>query len=131
VILAVHSALAALTTVREFELEEDEARKLSNASKEVLRYYPIGMSDKALAWTNLAVVACGIYGTRIMAYSVRRAAERRARIVTLPSSGTASPPGSQPQPAASKVNGYAGAGINLDDLTPPWMAVAPENEVIP
>ena len=127
-ILAVHSALAALTTIRELELEEDEARKLSNASKEVLRYYPIGMSDKALAWVNLGVVACGIYGTRIMAYSVRRAAERRARIVTLP---TGTPPPAQA--AASKVNGSAGANatFNLDDLTPPWMTASPEGEVIP
>lgn len=125
----MHSALAALTTIRELELEEEEARKLSNASKEVLRYYPIGMSDKALAWVNLGVVACGIYGTRIMAYSVRRGTERRARIVTLPSSGTPPPP----QPGPSKVNGAASANMSFDlnDLTPPWMTVAPENEIIP
>jgi hypothetical protein len=128
VILAIHSALAALTRIPEIALEEDEAKKLSVASKEVLKFYPLGMSDKVLAWVNLGVVGCGIYGTRIMAYSVRRGAEQRAKVVTLPGGGSKGPGPAAQGPQSGKVNGHA---MSLDDLTPAWMAVAPENEVIP
>lgn len=129
VLLTVHSVLAALTRIQELELEEEEARKLANASKEVLKHYPLGLSDKNLAWVNLAVVACGIYGTRLMAFSMRKAAEKRARIVTLPG-GPMGPAEAPHGPTVSaKPNGVP--NIRLDDLTPAWMSIPPENEVIP
>ena len=82
--MAVHGALAAMTGVKELALEEAEARKLSEATKEVIKHYPIGVSDKQLAWINLGVVAFGVYGTRVMAFNVRRAADRRARVAAMP-----------------------------------------------
>lgn len=109
--------------VKEIELSEEEAGKLSQASKEVLKHYPLGVSEKTLAWVNLAIVGGSIYGTRFMAYNIRKSAERKARIVNLtaaPSSGAAPPPPPAP-------NGHA---ANYD-LTPPFLTVPPEGEIIP
>ena len=121
-----------MTSIKEINLEEEEARKLATASKEVLKFYPLGMSDKALAWINLGVVATGIYGTRIMAYSLRRETERRARRAAAPAAAAPAgqAPSASPGPAARPVNGQA-AHFNLDDLTPAWMAAPPEGEIIP
>lgn len=125
--VVVHATLAALVNVRELELSEDEARKLSDASKEVLKHYPLGVSDKTIAWVNLAVIAGGVYGTRIMAYNVRRGAERRARVVNLPTAPPASAgPGAAPGPAAKAPNGHA---ANFD-LTPDFLTVPPEGETV-
>lgn len=91
------------------------------------------MDEKTLAWINLGIVACGVYGTRVMAFSVRRRSERTARIAGLPSPGSPPPPPPRRTPnepeTGGKVNGPP--RINLDDLTPPWMAVPPENEILP
>lgn len=69
--------LAALTKVREIELDEEESGKLAQAIGNVTRHYDIpGLQQQTLDWINLAM-ACGtIYGQRIMAYNIRKASER-------------------------------------------------------
>jgi hypothetical protein len=120
--MVFHATLAAFVNVREFALEDEEARKLSEAAKDVMRHYPIGFSEKTLAWVNLGVVGCGVYGTRFMAYQMRKGAERKERMATVPASAPGAAPGAAPPPAA---NGHAA------DLTPPFLTVPPEGESIP
>jgi hypothetical protein len=123
VILAAHSVLATLTTVRELELTEEEARKLADASKEVLRHYPLGLSDKTLAWVNLSLVGANVYGPRAMAWGIRRAGERRPKMQA-PASGPSGPAAAPVKPRP--VNGQPGL-----DLTPAFMTAPPEHEDVP
>ena len=124
VILVAHATMASLVNIREIELSEDEAKKLSEASKEVLKHYPVGLSDKTLAWVNLAVIAGGIYGTRAWAYSVRKQSERRSRTIGLGPGSSPASSSSAPPPAAP--NGHAADF----DLTPPFLTVPPEGETV-
>jgi hypothetical protein len=113
-----------LTGVREFALDPDESAQFADAAKEVMRHYPIGLSEKTLAWINLAIVGGGIYGTRFMAYNLRKSAERKARIVNLSPAGSGAP-GPAPGPASPPpANGHAA------DLTPAFLTVPPEGETI-
>lgn len=126
-LLVVHATLAQLSGIKELELDDDEARKLSEASKEVLKHYPLGVSEKTLAWVNLTVVAGGIYGIRFMAWNVRKSAEKRARTITLtPAPGSSGQAAGQ-APSAPPPNGHAANNL---DLTPPFLTVPPEGETI-
>lgn len=121
-ILSVHAVMACV--VKEAELTEEEARKLADASREVMKHYPLGISDKTLAWVNLTLVAGNVYGPRAVAWGIRRATERRAKVVPIrPGPAPAQAP---QQPAAAPVNGAPGI-----DLTPPFMTAPPVNEEIP
>lgn len=61
----------------ELRLDEGEAKSLADAAGEVMSHYGVSfLDDKTTAWVNLAQVAFGIYGTRIMANRMRRATER-------------------------------------------------------
>lgn len=67
-----------LTRIPELAIEESEARSMAEAVTRVSRHYPAldNISEKAIDHANLAVVLCGIYGTRIAAYSMRRTTEK-------------------------------------------------------
>lgn len=80
----IHASLAAILGVQELELDRSEGRQMADAAKEVLKYYPVGLNPKSLAWINLTVVCSGIYGTRFMAWRNRMAteAEERRRAAT-------------------------------------------------
>lgn len=111
---------------KELEISEEEAKKLSEASKDVLQHYKFGLSDRAMAWVNLSVVACGVYAPRFMAMGVRKGSERRARVVEMPSKKSAG----ENSPPAPPVNGHAGGMTNIN-LTPPFVTAPPENEDLP
>jgi len=126
-LIVAHSAIAALTRVRECEINEEEAQRYSDAIKDVAKHYGFGMSEKVRDWINLGLVASGIYGPRMMAYSIRRASERRAASHGL---GPVPAPAAAPAAAAesSRPNGHAAAaGL---DLTPAFLT-APVNDEIP
>lgn len=126
VILSAHAILACV--VKEFELTEEEARKLSDASKEVAKHYSIGLTDKQLAWFNLTLVAGNLYGPRVIAFGIRKGSERRAKVVPIrpgPGPGQAPGPSAAP-PTAAPVNGSPGI-----DLTPAFMTAPPVGEEIP
>jgi len=67
--------LASVVQVPELALERDEAAKLAGAIEKVSRHYPVNIAPKAVDWTNLAICAVTIYGTRIAAYRLRLKAE--------------------------------------------------------
>lgn len=76
-LLSAHSMLAAITKIREFELDESEARSIATAIARVTRHYPIldKISDSTVDHANLFSVLAGTYGTRIFAYKTRAASE--------------------------------------------------------
>jgi hypothetical protein len=74
---SVHVMLAEMTKVREFEVDKDECEKLAEAIAGVSKYYVTAFDPKRVAWLNLAVIAGGIYGTRIFAYRNRKELEKR------------------------------------------------------
>jgi len=61
-------------------MEADECEKLAKASANVLRHYNTpALAAKTKDWVSFAIVVGELYGTRIMAASVRRAGERANR----------------------------------------------------
>lgn len=74
--------LAALTSIKEIEIDKDEAKRLADASKKVMEFYPIGLNPKTIAIVNLVFVSSAIYTPRVMAYSVRKGRERQPKLVT-------------------------------------------------
>ena len=91
---------AAFFDVAEVAIEKSEAEKLSAAIKDVGKYYAMEFDPKKVAIANLLAVAGGIYGTRFVAYRLKKKiAREKGRLVAMPSN-----PVSEPAP---KVNGAA------------------------
>jgi hypothetical protein len=67
-------------TFRELELDEDEAKRLGEAVAAVNDLYDWRISDQATAWTNLAMVAAEVYGSRAVAIMNNR---KRARPIAV------------------------------------------------
>lgn len=73
-----HAFLASATGVDELAIETDDAEKLANATANVMRHYDVSaVSPKAQDFINLAMVAGMVYGTRLGAWRLRKATERR------------------------------------------------------
>jgi hypothetical protein len=77
--MAIHLGLSTVTKCPEFELEQSESDRLAKAAEGVARHYNIEASEKALAWTNLTVVAFSMYTPRIVALKLRFAMDREER----------------------------------------------------
>lgn len=65
ILLSMHTMIAAAVKAPELAIKEDEAKILASAVSEVSKYYDIGISEKAQAWTNLTMVCGAIYGPKI------------------------------------------------------------------
>lgn len=59
--------LAKAAKIPELRLDEEEAKKLADATANVARHYNIAISQKTLDITNLITAVSTIYGSRIMA----------------------------------------------------------------
>lgn len=108
---SVHLMGAEILSVRELELDKDECVKLADAIKDVSQYYVTALDPKKVAWAHLAVIAGGIYGTRIFAYRNRRAIERSAKPAT-PIVAKSTPTQTQ------KVNGVAATANSASEIAP-------------
>ena len=60
----IHGMLAAATKIDALALNNTEANSLASAVVNVQQYYPMHISAKALAWSNLIMVAGSVYGSR-------------------------------------------------------------------
>lgn len=60
-------------------MDDDEAKKLAIAIKNVQRHYPISVQQKHLDWGALIVALGTIYGTRFAAIRIRTMTEKRER----------------------------------------------------
>ncbi|MDE2104815.1 MAG: hypothetical protein KGL39_46695 [Patescibacteria group bacterium] len=59
------------------QLSPDEAKEFADAAVNVAKHYDIGASAKAIAWTDLAMVAGSIYGVRAMTIMNRKHDQQR------------------------------------------------------
>lgn len=76
--MVAHNALASVTSIPELAMDKDEADTLGKALGEVLSHYDVSfLDDKTTAWINLGQTLFGLYGTRLMAARLRKAAERQ------------------------------------------------------
>lgn len=77
--VGLHLMVAAKTNCPELAIEPDEGIAFMQAAQNVLRHYSVQTTQKTLDWIAFAGVAGGIYLTRGVAISNRRAAEKAAR----------------------------------------------------
>jgi hypothetical protein len=78
ILVSVHGMMALLTGIPECDLEKNEGAKLAEAIKGALKYHTsLGISPQVLAYIHLASTAGGIYGTRVIAYRLRKTDERK------------------------------------------------------
>lgn len=78
-LLSVHFGLAAMLHTPEIALDMDEARKLANASANVMRHYNVRTTAKAMDWIQLSITLGVIYGPRAVVFAARRKPREPAR----------------------------------------------------
>ena len=77
-LLGIHTTLHAAFKAPELELGEDEAREMAKAYADVAACYPaLQIPAEVTAIANLCGVVSIVYGSRISAYRMRMASERR------------------------------------------------------
>jgi hypothetical protein len=78
-LIGAHALLAGFTKEDIWKLEQEEAHRFSGALENVARHYDIQTSQKTVDWIALAMVAGGIYGTRVYAISVKKSMAKKAQ----------------------------------------------------
>ncbi len=104
IIFSAHAMLAGITHSQELMLDPTEATQLAQATANVSRHYGVAMAAKTVDWINFAMVAGGIYGTRLIAIRMRRQYERAGN--------HAKPVNTAPQQQEKPVNNH------VDPLSP-------------
>jgi hypothetical protein len=95
-LLSVHFMAAKLLDVAELELDESEAKRLSDAFKKIAEFYPMGLSPKRLAWAELSIAAGTIYGPRIVTI-YKKKPKQNPQLRVMPNSPQQSPNNPQQQ----------------------------------
>lgn len=83
-LLTTHFFAAQWFATPELALEESEAKKYSDALKEVAKYYNINIDPKKMALIQLAAVMGGIYGPRAIAIYKRHSDKPKPEVVQMP-----------------------------------------------
>lgn len=73
--------VAKATKIDELELDETEAKLLSEAVAEVASHYHYKVDPKVVAWVGLMGVCGSIYGPRLLAIKLRRQMENEKKPV--------------------------------------------------
>jgi hypothetical protein len=74
ILFSLHMMGAAILDTPELVLDEGEAKALADAAAKVAGHYNHTIDPRTVAWVNLAMVAGGIYGTRVFAIRARHRA---------------------------------------------------------
>jgi hypothetical protein len=84
ILMSAHMMLAHIAKVQELELDVKEAKALSEAVNRVQELYemPI-LTEKQLAWINLGMVGLSTYGTRYVAFTMRKKKEKGTQPPTI------------------------------------------------
>lgn len=123
VLFSFHMMAATFFDASELVLSEGECTAYADAIKNVSAQYNHNIDPRVMAWGNLALVAGGIYGTRIFAIRNRMKAEDAktpdTKVISMPSAATAAakqapsktvvPVGVARTPADMYGYGYSGA----------------------
>ena len=59
--------LGNIASCPELYISEEESKEISEALKELAKFYPIGMSEKAIAWVNFSFAVGGVFGPKAIA----------------------------------------------------------------
>lgn len=113
ILVNVHNVAAALLDIKELALDKSEAEVMSDATKEVLKYYPVGLDPKKVAIANMIIVFGGIYSTRIMAYRTRMQLEasKPQKVVTPIDKRASTPASNMVQPKNGSPVPYAPSDV--------------------
>lgn len=76
-IVGLHALLSATLKIPELALAQSEGQVLASALANLQRYYPVHVTEKALAWGNVFSALGIVYGTRLGAMMARQKAERQ------------------------------------------------------
>ena len=69
---------ASFLKIPELMISESESEALAKSVARVAEFYDFAiLSDEAMAWVNLAMVAGGIYGPRFVAATLRPSEEKK------------------------------------------------------
>jgi hypothetical protein len=120
ILVTCHSMLAMLTGVPELDLDKSEGVKLADGIKRVLGYHKtLGLSAQNLAYIHLAMTAGGIYGTRALAYRLRRSEERKKNGPNVTAINRPPTPPVQAAQSAQAATGTGGPTINMTGIKSP------------
>lgn len=87
-LLSIHNMLSLWLEIEELSMEEKEAEALGKAVARVQSLYELPfLTEKQLAWINLAAVAGGTYGPRLAAYQIRMKKEKAGKPQTIDATG--------------------------------------------
>lgn len=95
VLLTVHLTLSEFTKVPELEIDKDEADTLSDATKELAKFYNVSFDPKKVAIFNFCLALGKVYVPRAIAVKNRMATQAKPKPVELP------------KPEKQRVNGAA------------------------
>jgi len=93
--------LGNLASAPELYISEAEAAEIGDALKELSKHYPIGMSEKSIAWVNLTFAVGGVFGPKVMAIYRRPVVNKPvvAKREPVASNGIPMPPMATPETA--------------------------------
>jgi len=74
--VGIHAMLAIQTNNPELMISDAEGKSFMNAAQNVMRHYSVETTQKTLDWIAFLGIGVGIYGTRVVAISNRRAVEK-------------------------------------------------------
>lgn len=111
----LHVTLAVFTKIDELTLDQAEAKEFADAIAEVGRHYAVTFDPKKVAIFNLAITAGKIYGTRIMAYRMRKDSEGPKEVIDIKTRAPEQPPAPK-----QRVNGAATVNPHLETPGQLW-----------
>jgi hypothetical protein len=74
----MHAMAAGAFDTPELALDDDEAKQIANATAEVAKHYSVNIDPKTLAWMNFGWAVSCVYGSRVVAITMRRRNEKEA-----------------------------------------------------
>lgn len=79
ILLSLHTMVAGITHTPELSLDATEAKKIAEDLANVSKLFPINITEKQLAVSNLCMTLAGVYGTRVIAIRARHIKEAATR----------------------------------------------------
>lgn len=77
-LLAIHTTLAALTSIPEIMIREEEAKLIAKNAADLMSTYGGSIDPRAMMWANLAMAMGSVYGPRVLHFYMRTKQEKAA-----------------------------------------------------
>lgn len=112
ILFTIHGTLAMMSDVPECAIDEKEAKRMSDATAELMKHYPVAVDPKKMAFVSWAFVTGGIYGKHFFAYRAR--IKREAAGNSAPAAAPAAASRPHIVPAAPATGGPEALAFSLD-----------------